>query len=62
MATTLEELKEHLRTKVDPNDLVEYLNMTSDQLVDRFGEEIELRMDWLVSELELEEQDDEARS
>lgn len=57
VAVTLTELEQHIKDNVDPNDLVEYLNLSTESLVDRFKEEIEERMDFLVKSLELEDED-----
>ena len=53
---TLDELKQRLAAKYDPNDLLELLKLDSTDLVDRFGDLIEERQDELRKELE---EDDE---
>lgn len=40
---TLEELKEKLKEQVDPDLLVEELNLSTEDLVDRFEDKIEAR-------------------
>lgn len=58
VAVTYQDLKEHIKNNVDPNDLVEYLNLTTEQLVDRFEELIEDRSDYLIQSLELDPEED----
>lgn len=41
---TLEELKELLKERVDPDLLVDELGLTTEELVDRFEDKIEQRM------------------
>lgn len=48
---TLEELKTRLATKFDPNDLLELLNITSEELVEAFADRIEEKQDKLREEL-----------
>lgn len=43
MLLTLEELCERLRERVDPDLLVEELELTTEQLVDRFEDVIEMK-------------------
>ena len=49
MSTTLNDLCEHLKT-IDEIDLVEKLNITSEDLVDRFEDRITDKFDELVGE------------
>lgn len=51
MTMLLEELKEKLRN-VDEIALLEMLNITSDELVKRFVDEIEENIDKLIKELD----------
>lgn len=43
MARTLEELKELLKERVDPDLLLEELSISTEELVDRFEDKIESR-------------------
>lgn len=52
MAITLEELKELLKERVDPDLLLEELNLSTEDLVDRFSDIIELRFNRLVKLVE----------
>ena len=54
MTTTLEELKHHLSRESEV-DLLELLNITSEQIVERFTDEIENRFPVLESEFGLQE-------
>ena len=57
MSLTLEEIKErHLKT-YDPDDLLEALEITSEELLDRFEDKLINRLD--IFEEELEEEDNE---
>ena len=57
MPITYEELREKLR-QVDEISLLELLDISSEELVERFQDRIENRIDMLESEFE-EESDDE---
>lgn len=48
MTITLEELKELLKERVDPDLLLEELNISTEELVDCFGEKIEVRFQRLM--------------
>lgn len=48
MALTLEELKEQLKERVDPDLLLEELNISTEELVDRFEDKIEQRFNRLL--------------
>lgn len=52
MAVTLEELFARVAAKFDPNDLVELLNLSSEDIVRAFNDLIEERQDDLRKELE----------
>lgn len=49
---TLEELKEKLKEQVDPDLLVEELNLSTEDLVDRFEDKIEARFSRLYKLIE----------
>jgi len=57
MSLTLEEIKERLLKSYDPDDLLEALEITSEQLLDRFEDKFINRLD--VFEQELEEEENE---
>ena len=57
MSLTLEEVKERLLKTFDPDDLLEALQITSEQILDRFEDKLINRLD--VFEQELEEEDNE---
>ena len=57
MSLTLEEIKERLLRTLDPDDILEALQITSEELLDRFEDKLINRLD--VFESELEEEDDE---
>ena len=49
---TLQELKDRIAYRKDPDDLVEMLDISSQQLVDRFEDAIEERFTGLCEEFE----------
>lgn len=51
MALTLPDIKEKLQ-QLPEIDLLEVLEISSEDLVDRFGDRIEEKADWLEEELE----------
>jgi len=57
MSLTLEEIKERLLKTMDPDDLLEALQITSEQLLERFEDKLINRLD--VFEVELEEEENE---
>lgn len=57
MPLTFEEVKERL-TKVDEVSLLEVLNISSEDLVERFQDIIEKKLDDLIEELQDEEVDE----
>ena len=57
MSLTLEEIKERLLRTLDPDDILEALQITSEELLDRFENKVINRLD--VFESELEEENDE---
>ena len=57
MSLTLEEVKERLFKTFDPDDLLEALQITSEQILDRFEDKLINRLD--VFEQELEEEENE---
>ncbi len=57
MSLTLEEIKERLLKTFDPDDLLEALQITSEQILERFEDKLINRLD--VFEQELEEEENE---
>jgi len=57
MSLTLEEVKERLLKTLDPDDLLEVLQITSEEMLDRFEDKLINRLD--VFEQELEEENNE---
>ena len=60
MTITLTDLKQRLLERVDPNEVVELLEISTEELVNVFSDKIEERYDILVSDLydEIEEEDE----
>lgn len=48
MTMTLEELKEQLKDRVDPDLLLEELDISTEELVDRFEDKIEQKFNRLT--------------
>mgnify|MGYP003125226706 FL=1 len=57
MSLTLEEIKERLLKTYDPEDFLEALDITSEELLDRFEDKLINRLDDFEEELEVEEED-----
>jgi hypothetical protein len=57
MSLTLEEIKERLLKTLDPDDLLEALQITSEEMLDRFEDKLINRLE--VFEQELEEEENE---
>ena len=57
MSLTLEEVKERLLKTFDPDDLLEALQITSEEMLDRLEDKLINRLD--VFEQELEEEENE---
>ncbi len=57
MSLTLEEVKERLLKTFDPDDLLEALQITSEEMLDRFEDKLINKLD--VFEQELEEEENE---
>ena len=54
MSLTLEEIKERLLRTYDPEDFLEALEITSEQLLDRFEDKLLNRLDVFEEELGVE--------
>ena len=59
MSLTLDEIKERLLTKYDPEDFLEALEITAEELVDRFEDKLINRLDNFEEELEIEEENED---
>jgi hypothetical protein len=55
MSLTLEEIKDRLLRLYDPDDLLEALHISSEELLDRFEDKLLKRLDEFQEELEEEE-------
>lgn len=58
MATTLEELKERIANRLDEATIIETLQITAEELVERFEDKIDDRFDRLCADLFSEEDED----
>jgi hypothetical protein len=54
MSLTLEEIKERLLRFYDPDDLLEALQISAEELLDRFEDKLLLRLDKFQEDLEEE--------
>jgi hypothetical protein len=54
MSLTLEEIKERLLKTLDPDDLLEALQITSEEILERFEDKLINRLDMFEHELEEE--------
>jgi len=52
MSLTLEELKERLLETYDPDDFLEFLEITSEELLDRFEDKLINRLEQFEEELQ----------
>lgn len=59
MSLTLEEIKEHILKNYDPDDLLEALEITSEELLDRFEDKLINRLDEFEEDLTDEEEDED---
>ncbi len=59
MSLTLEEIKERLLRTYDPEDFLEALEITSEQLLDRFEDKLLNRLDVFEEELGVEKEDED---
>jgi hypothetical protein len=57
MSLTLEEIKEKLLRFYDPDDLLEALQISSEEILDRFEDKLIKRLDSFYEELEEEEEE-----
>jgi hypothetical protein len=59
MSLTMEEIKERLLRDYDPEDFVEALEITSEELLDRFEDKLINKIEEFAEELEDEEEDED---
>ena len=59
MSLTLEEIKERILKTYDPDDLLEALELTSEELLDRFEDKLINRLDEFEEDLTDEEEDED---
>ena len=59
MSLTLEEIKDRLLRLYDPDDLLEALQISSEELLDRFEDKLLKRLDECHEELEEEEYEEQ---
>jgi len=59
MSLTMEEIKERLLRTYDPEDFLETLEITSDELLDRFEDKLINRLEYFAEELASEEEDED---
>ena len=59
MSLTLEEVKERLLKTFDPDDLLEALQITSEQILDRFEDKLINKLEVFAEELEDEEENED---
>ena len=58
MSLTMDEIKERILRAYDPDDLVEALEISADELMDRFEDKLINRLDRFEEDLEDEEEDE----
>jgi hypothetical protein len=59
MSLTMEEIKERLLRTYDPEDFLETLEITSEELLDRFEDKLINRLEYFAEELASEEEDED---
>ena len=59
MSLTMEEIKERLLRTYDPEDFLETLEITSEELLDRFEDKLINRLEYFAEELACEEEDED---
>ena len=59
MSLTMGEIKERLLRTYDPEDFLETLEITSDELLDRFEDKLINRLEYFAEELASEEEDED---
>jgi len=59
MSLTMEEIKERILMFYDPDDLLEALEISAEQLLDRFEDKLINRLDRFEEEFEIEEENED---
>ncbi len=59
MSLTMEEIKERLLRNYDPEDFLEALEITSEELLDRFEDKLINKLEVFAEELEDEEENED---
>lgn len=59
MAVTTNDLQQRLKERYSPDDIAELLDLSSDDLIDRFEDRVEEKFDYLLKELDMEDIDDD---
>ena len=59
MSLTMEVIKERLLRTYDPEDFLETLEITSEELLDRFEDKLINRLEYFAEELASEEEDED---
>jgi hypothetical protein len=59
MSLTMEEIKERILMFYDPDDLLEALEISAEQLLDRFEDRLINRLDRFEEEFEIEEENED---
>jgi hypothetical protein len=59
MSLTMEEIKERILMFYDPDDLLEALEISAEQLLDRFEDKLINRLDQFEEEFESEEENED---
>ena len=59
MSLTLDEIKERLLKLYDPDDLLEALQISSEEILDRFEDKLMRKLDSFQEELEEEEHEEQ---
>ena len=59
MSLTMDEIKERILRMYDPDDLLEALEISAEELLDRFEDKLINRLDIFEEELQVEEEDED---
>jgi len=59
MSLTMDEIKERILRLYDPDDLLEALEISAEELMDRFEDKLINRLDRFEEELQVEEEDED---
>ena len=59
MSLTMDEIKERILRMYDPDDLLEALEISAEELLDRFEDKLINRLDTFEEELQVEEENED---